>query len=155
MAGTCAAEGLPGVRTVYVMRMANGFDQYLANRLTNMRVFEVVADPKKADAIFTDRLGEAFESRLDELFPAPKPPSPETEDEADDKEKNPSKTSNEPVHAVSSGFSRARGTVFLVDAKSRRVLWSLYEKPKGITPEQLDRSASRLAEKLKKDLTGK
>lgn len=154
MAAPCAAEGLPGVRTVYLMRMANGFDQYLANRLTNMRVFEVVADPKKADAIFTDRLGEAFESRLDELYPAPKPPAPETEEEAEDKEKSSSK-SNEPAHAVSSGFSRARGTVFLVDTKSRRVLWSLYERPKGIAPEQLDRTASRLVEKLKKDLTGK
>ena len=169
MAAACAAEGLPGVRTVYLMRMANGFDQYLANRLTNMHVFEVVADPKKADAIFTDRLGEAFESRLDELYPPPKPPAAETGDDTEtkdkdqegdkdtdkDKNKDSSKTATEPAHAVSSGFGRGKGTVFLVDAKSRHVLWSLYEKPKGIAPEQWDRTASRLVEKLKKDLTGK
>ena len=32
--------------------------------------------------------------------------------------------------ATASGFSWARGTVFLVDAKSRQVLWSTYDPPK-------------------------
>lgn len=71
-----ATSELSQVRSVYLFPMANGLDQYLANRLTNMGIFQVVADPKKADAVFTDRLGAAFESRLDELYREPAPPKP-------------------------------------------------------------------------------
>ena len=39
---------------------ARGLDQYLANRLTDDHIFQVVTDPKQADAVFTDRIGEAF-----------------------------------------------------------------------------------------------
>jgi hypothetical protein len=64
------------VHTVYLLPMNNGFDQFLANRLTNLGVFQVVTDPKKADAVLTDRLGEAFESRFLELYPEAKPVAP-------------------------------------------------------------------------------
>ena len=36
--------------------MGSGMDQYLANQLTNAGIFEVVTDPKKADAILTDNV---------------------------------------------------------------------------------------------------
>src|SRR5471032_3210020 len=74
---TCGAD-LANVHTVYVLKMSKGMDQYLANRLTNEHVFQVVTDPKLADAILTDRIGESFESKLEELFPDPKAePDPE------------------------------------------------------------------------------
>jgi hypothetical protein len=57
------------VHKVYLLPMTNAMEQYLANRLTGLGVFQVVTDPKKADAIFTDGIGAAFESRLAELFP--------------------------------------------------------------------------------------
>jgi hypothetical protein len=60
---------LAQVHKVYLLPMRNGIDQYLANRLTNLGVFQVVTDPKKADAVFTDQLGESFERRLGEWFP--------------------------------------------------------------------------------------
>jgi len=60
------------VHKVYLLPMTNAMEQYLANRLTGLGVFQVVTDPKKADAIFTDGIGASFESRLAELFP-PKP----------------------------------------------------------------------------------
>ncbi len=47
-----------------------------------------------------------------------------------------------------------RGTVFLVDIKSRRVIWSVYERPKDFTPKQLDRAAARIVNRLKKDISG-
>ena len=68
--------GLRQVQTVYLMPMGYGLDQYLANRLTAEGVFEVVTDPKRADAVLTDQLGVGFERRFDELYPREKPPPP-------------------------------------------------------------------------------
>ncbi len=39
-----------GVKTVYVLPMTGGLDQYLAFRLTSEGVLQVVTDPAKADA---------------------------------------------------------------------------------------------------------
>ncbi|HXN45237.1 MAG TPA: hypothetical protein VN893_01260 [Bryobacteraceae bacterium] len=57
------------VHKVYLLPMTNAMEQYLANRLTGLGVFQVVTDPNKADAIFTDGIGASFESRLADLFP--------------------------------------------------------------------------------------
>ncbi len=71
---------LTQVRKVYLLPMRNGMEQYLANRLTGLGIFQVVTDPKRADAIFTDGIGEAFESRQAEWFP--QKPIKQTSDEA-------------------------------------------------------------------------
>ena len=81
----CAAD-LATVHTVYLLKMSKGLDQYLANRLTGEHVFQVVTDPKFADAVFTDQIGEGFQTKLEELFPSPEPPrsrprKPKPEDE--------------------------------------------------------------------------
>lgn len=155
---------LSQVRSVYLFPMANGLDQYLANRLTNMGIFQVVADPKKADAVFTDRLGAAFESRLDELYREPAPPKPpedtkkveetkKTEEKQEAKDVKPATPAPEPARF--SSFSRAKGTIFLVHTKARTILWSLYQQPKDSSPAQLDRTAQRIADRLQRDLKGK
>ena len=66
----CAAD-LASVHTVYLLKMARGLDQFLANRLTTDHVFQIVTDPKLADAIFTDQIGEGFQMKLEEIFPTP------------------------------------------------------------------------------------
>ena len=126
-----------GVQTVYLLPMANGLDQYVANRLAASGVFHVTTDPKKADAIFTDKLGEAFEQRLDSLLLPPV-----------EKSSKESKTEERSAPRVSS-FSRSKGTVFLVDSATRAVLWSVYEPPKNTTPAELDRTAQRIVGALK------
>ncbi len=70
-ASLVAAADLANVHTVYVLKMSQGLDQYLANRLTNDHVFQVVTDPRLADALLTDRIGESFQAKLEELFPSP------------------------------------------------------------------------------------
>ena len=65
------------VQSVYLMPMSGGLDQYLAHQITNAHTFSVVTDPKHADAIFTDRLGEALQAQLEKLYPRPKPESAE------------------------------------------------------------------------------
>lgn len=163
-----ASPGLGQVRNVYLLPMGNGLDQYLANHLTNRSLFQVVADPLQADAVFTDRLGQPLEARLSELDRVEiekarveelkaKPPSEKKKekekDEGDEKaEKKPE--SEQSMPRVSS-FARGKGTIFLVDRKSRRVLWSVYEAQRGSTPADLNRTAERVAARLKQALEGK
>jgi hypothetical protein len=56
---------------------------------------------------------------------------------------------------ASSSFGRAKGTVFLVDAKSRQVIWSVYQPAKGGTPKEMDRTAIDIVSRIKKDLNPK
>ena len=126
-----------GVQTVYLLPMANGLDQYVANRLAASGVFQVTTDPTKADAIFTDKLGEAFEQRLDSLILPPV-----------EKSSKGSKAEDGAAPRAST-FSRSKGTIFLVDAATRAVLWSIYEPPKNTSPGELDRTAQRIVGSLK------
>jgi hypothetical protein len=152
-----AAE-LGSVRTVYVLPMSHGLDQYLANRLTNEHVFQIVTDAKLADAVLTDKVGEGLRSRLEELVPPPVPEKPEKTEKADDKSeaKNIMDTANKlenPANTSSVGHSK--GTVFLVDTKSREVVWSVYNLPKNSTSKELDRIASDIVSRIKRDLNPK
>jgi hypothetical protein len=205
----CGAD-LAGVHTVYVMPMARGLDQYLANRISGQGVFRVVTDPKLADAVVTDMIGEVFQTQLENISPTPKPaepaPAPETKTPAAPtaekaaapanpaaKPADPAAKPTEPVvvnaDAASaidqpvrrskrkidesgtvvsmfgetenkvappvSTFGRGKGTIFLVDAKSRQVVWSTFDPSKGTRNNDLDRTASDIVSRLKKDLKPK
>jgi hypothetical protein len=141
-AATLAAADLTDVKTVYLLPMANGLDQYLAIKLTTGAVLQVVTDPQKADAVLTDHLGESFEQKLDQLYgPAQKP-----------QDNNGFIDSGRPV---SQSISRAKGAVFLVDRKTHNVIWSAYEHPKNTTPGELNHIAEKISEKLFKNLKTK
>ena len=56
---------------------------------------------------------------------------------------------------VTTSLSGGKGTLFLVDRKSRRLLWSTFEKPKNVTAKELDRSAGRVAGRVKEEWSGK
>ena len=174
----CAAD-LANVHTVYLLKMAKGLDQYLASSLIQGHVFQIVTDPKLADTVFTDQIGEGLQTKLEELFPTPEaapatpataappppakpapppaakpapPPAPaKIEDEA-----NPmlGDTVNK-LAPLSSSFGRAKGTVFLVDVKSRQVIWSVYQPAKDGTSKEMDRTATDIVSRIKKDLNPK
>ncbi len=134
-----AAAGSPyeGPKTVYILPMPAGLDQYLAQWLTKDHVMQVVADPKAAEVVMTDRLGEAFEQKLKQL----------RGDSGKDAGKDESKT-NDTGPRVFRG-SRVQGTIFLVDAKSRQVLWSDYQKPpRSNSDHDLNQTAEEIARKL-------
>ncbi len=139
-----ANPDLAQIRTVYLLPMSNNLDQYLANRLTQSGLFRVVTDPQKADAIFTDKIGQSFEDKMQELYPTPAPPKPEE----NSTEKDPW---GEPIQKLSS-VSKARGTVFLVDRHNRNVIWSIYSPVSGTRPGDTDRRASDIARKLQKTI---
>jgi hypothetical protein len=94
---------------------------------------------------------------MDELFPPPEPPAKAEKKDAEEQQSaaailgdTVNKLSNPP-----STLSRARGTVFLVDAKSKEVVWSTYEAPKDSSSRQMDRTANDIVSRLKRDLTRK
>ena len=173
--GACAAAvsaaGLETAKTVYVLSMSRGIDQFLVNRLTNQHVFQVVTDPKLADIIFTDHLGEGFQAQLESISPSPdadeeEKPDAKTKPKADakaDADAAPASAAgmfSAPVNklanpALNSNFGRNKGTYFLVDAKSREVLWSTFDPPKAYSNKELDRIASDIVARLKKDLNRK
>lgn len=189
-----AAAELTSGRTVYVMPMGHGLDQFIANRITRMHVFQVVTDPAKADTVISDQVGAALEDRLKDLYPPPPEPkkveekdakdkdakdkdvkdkdakAEETKDKgAPDKEETKAKadasgstpsflgdTVNKADRPGSMGISgRGKGTIFLVDVKSRQVLWSAFEKPRSSSAGELDRTAERIVKRLKEDLAPK
>jgi hypothetical protein len=140
-----------GVHTVYILPMAGGLDQYLAEWLTREHVLMVVTDPKAADAVLTDRLGEAFEQKMAEIHPPVKDKDPDKEKDKDkDKDKDKADNTAGAVTAHNAFRTTAsRGTVFLVDAKSRVVLWSDHENPPSYASDKtLNREAERIVKKL-------
>jgi hypothetical protein len=162
---------LQEVKRVYILAMSAGMDQFLATQLTKAGIFDVVTDPKKADAIITDRVGESFESKLDDLYPPPTPPK-ETKPAADatansapDSAKTDApKPAGRPDALAGvdlSGAARpttmghSKGNIFIVSRGSRSVLWSIYEPTKNNTSRELTKTAERVVKHLQEDLTGK
>ena len=146
------ATTLAAVRTIYILQMGSGFDQFLASALARDGHFEVVTDPSLADAILTERVGKTFEKKFEELYPKPKPVLEEHAEEADaDAERKPGLSAagmigGEPPRT--SNFGGGKGTVFLVGRSSRSVLWSSYEKPKTLRPADLNATAKTVARQL-------
>jgi hypothetical protein len=147
---------LKHVSSVYILPMSSGMDQFLANRLTTLGVFQVVTDPQRADAVITDRIGEPFQAKLEELYPPPKPVVKEEkkEEKKEDKKDRKDELSAPPEARVSS-FNTGKGNFFIVDRRSRNVLWSVYERPKNTTPSELTKTADKVVKHLKSDLVEK
>lgn len=138
--------------------MGGGMDQYLANELTRGHILQVVADPKIANAVMTDRIGPMFEARMDDLFP-PEEPVKEAKKKEEKGEGEPDENAlmadavnkAAPVGAMAVS-GRGRGTVFLVDIKTREVLWSTFDRTEDRTGREMDRTAARIVATLKKDM---
>jgi hypothetical protein len=138
-----ASPGLGDVKTVYLLPMANALDQFLALRLTTGVILQVVTDPQKADAVLTDHIGSGFEQQLTELYGA----KPQAEDQQN--------SFSGSGRATMQPLSRGKGTIFLVDRKTRNVLWSTFALPKGNAPAQMHQVADRIALQLDRDRKGK
>lgn len=160
LAAAATSPDLGRIRKVYVLSMGSGLDQYIANRLAETGSFEVTTDPKAADAILTDRVGEQFERHLKELYPEldPKPVKEEakpTDSKATDSKASKSDAEKSTVASYKddrpvSSFSRGRGNIFLIDRASRNVVWSTYERPKNRSSDELNHVAGRIAKNLQK-----
>ncbi len=118
--------------------MSGGLDLFVAEWLAKGQTVQVTTDPKHADAVLTDHLGEDFEQKLNQLLA-----------KKDEHEKADSSSEQPPRYTP----GRHRGTVFLVDSKTRQVLWSDYEKPPSYrSSDNLNREAKSIAKKLSESL---
>lgn len=146
---------LVGVKSVYILPMRSGFDQYLANELTSRGVVRVVTDPRRADAVLTDHLGQSFQQRMDDLFPpSAKPKAKADTKEADTKDES-AADSEEPISdspPVTSGVTGGKGNVFLVGREGRAVLWSDFRNPRSRQPKDMKRAADSVASDFKRAL---
>ena len=143
------------IRSVYAWPMTKSFDQYLAQQITAEDVFDVVVDPKLAGAILTDRIDAPFLAAMDELFPLPEE---EAEEEAQAEDSDDA-SSNESIEAGGAMkrprnrvLGRPRGTLFLVDVHSRKVVWSTFLKEYEATPNKLNQLARDVVGRLKESL---
>jgi hypothetical protein len=155
------------VKRVYILAMSASMDQYLADQITEAGVFEVVTDPKKADAIITDHVGESFERKLDDLYPPPATAKSveETEDAGDrahDSPKNWRDLNSDRLgglgltsSAIPGTTGRGRGPIFIVSVGGRAVLWSIYETPKNNSSGELTKTAEHVVKHLQEDLNRK
>ncbi len=139
---------LAEIKTVYLLPMTYSLDQFLAIRLTKGGVLQVVTDPKLADAVLSDHIGTGLEDKLKSLYGDKKTDEPEKDK---DKEKDKETFGGSPM----AGGTRSKGAVFLVDRKTRSVVWSDYVRPKNAQPDELNRVADRIAGQLEKDRKGK
>lgn len=161
-AASALAGDLSQAKNVYILPMARGLDQFIADRLTQSHVLQVVTDPTRADAVLSDRLGPGFEQRMSDLYPpSPAPPPAKSEAKAEPKEPPPASIApmlGDTINTLSkpvTSFGGGKGTIFLVNIKSREVLWSTFAKPKDARSEQLEKVAAKICDDLKKSLSGK
>src|SRR2546422_549495 len=136
LAGLTLGANMTEVQAGYLLPMQGGLDQYLANRLNAGGGVCGVTGPKVGGAVFTHQLGARVGQKLFDLYPPAK-----DSDKAD---------KNDKAAPHISTFGRGRGTIFLVDMKSRAVIWSAYEKPGKATSDVLDRTAAHIVQQIKK-----
>lgn len=176
---------LATVQTIYVLPMSSGIDQFIAHQVAHHHVYQVTTDPLQADAFLSDFVGASFEMRVDDLLKTAREKAElaaqeeakkeqarkeqetgkKAEAKGKDKEKDrdaKDKDTEAPGGFQTAGavtriqsFGRGKGNVFLVDAKSRRVLWTGFDIAKNTRAESLQKSASRLVSQLRKVKSGK
>lgn len=175
-----AAQGpnadLSSVGTVYVLPMASGMEQFIAHQVAKQGIYEVTTDPLRADAFISDFVGASFEIRVDDLLKAARDKKEKDAAELAKKEaeksgeaaKKPAKKTKDEdeetdggfqIESMASGrvgaFGRGKGNIFLVEAKTRRVLWTGFDIPKNTRAEAMQKSADKLVSQLRKEKTGK
>ena len=166
---------LSSVQTVYVLPMGSGLDQFVAHQVARNGLYRVTTNPTQADAFLSDFVGTTFETRVEDLLKAAREKAEREAEELakkeaekaakskdSEKDKKEAKKEEPPDEFQMAGdaarvhsFSRGRGNIFLIDAKSRRVLWTGFDVPKNTRPGELQKSAERLVSRLRKDKTGK
>jgi hypothetical protein len=124
-----SAGGLNGVRTIYVIPMKDRLEHFLTNELVKWSHFEVTLNPRQADALLSDTTDVDIKQLMT----------------ADSK--------------IRKTTARTRGTAFLIDLKTERVLWSVARKPSESFWMGGVKSVRELAEEivgqLRKDMLAK
>ena len=145
-AGSDGRPELLEVKTVYLLPMTYSLDQFLAIRLTKGGILQVVTDPKLADAILSEHIGTGLEDQMKTLYGEKKAVA-DPADKDKDKDKDNASSFGGPM----AGGTRSKGAIFMVDRKTRNVIWSDYVRPRNAQPDELNHVADRIAAQLEKD----
>jgi hypothetical protein len=137
-AGSEVHPELLEVKTVYLLPMTYSLDQFLAIRLTKGGILQVVTDPNLADAILSEHIGTSLDEQMKSLY---------GEKKTDSADKDKATSFGGPM----AGGTRSKGAVFLVDRKTRNVIWSDYVRPKNSQPDEVNHTADKIAGQLEKD----
>ncbi len=146
------AQTLSSLGPVYFWPMTSAFDQYLAQEASGGGVLNVTVDPKNASAVMTDRIDGKFLEGLDEIFPLPEEASAGADAEEEETSTDSIEGDFRLQRPANLPVGRPKGTLFLVDVKTRNVLWSTFLKEFDATPDRLQRKARSVIEKLQQQL---
>ena len=135
------AADIGSAQPVYFWAMQGALDQYLAEQAAASGAVKVTVDPQMARAIMTDRIDKPFLDAMDELFPVEGREEPEESDDSIEGDFQMARPSNRPKGSP-------RGTIFLVDVKTRQVLWSTFLGELDMRPNSLHREAEKVIERL-------
>jgi hypothetical protein len=152
LSGLCAAAAppqLPAAGKLYIWPMTHAFDQYLAEQITADGVFEVVVDPKLANTIMTEKIDSTFLAAMDEFFPRPASNTESEKAAANAKNDDSVEGGERDRRPTNHPRGQARGTLFLVDVASRKVVWSTYLKEFNPSPNKLHSQAGNVVAKLR------
>jgi len=133
------AADLSSAQPVYFWAMQSSLDQYLAEQAAG--AITVTVDPKMAKSIMTDRIDKPFLDGMDELFPVEGREEAKASDESIEGDFQMARPRNRPK-------GTPRGTIFLVDVKTRKVLWSTFLGELDPRPKNLHREAEKVIERL-------
>ncbi|MBI1354570.1 MAG: hypothetical protein GC160_09500 [Acidobacteria bacterium] len=137
---------LRDAQPVYFWPMQHAFDQYLAEAVNGADALSVTVDPKRASSMMTERIDATFLAALEELFPEQKPAK--DEDDKDVKSKESIEGRFQLARPKNRPQGRPQGTLFLVDVKTRRVIWSTYMGEVDPEPKALHKEAERVVEDI-------
>ncbi|MCI0417752.1 MAG: hypothetical protein L0387_33260 [Acidobacteria bacterium] len=110
--------GLDAAKAIYVIPMKDRLEHFLTNELVKWGRFEVTLNPRQADALLSD----TTEVDIKQLMT--------------------------PDAKIRKTSARTRGTAFLIDLKTERVLWSAAKKPSESFFLGGDKSTRELAEEI-------
>ena len=127
LGGSEAVENkLDNVKTIYVIPMKDRLEHFLTNEIVKWGQFEVTLNPREADVLLSDTTDVNMKELLSDSS------------------------------KIRRTTARTRGTAFLIDMKTEKVLWSAAKKPSGSFLWGGDKSVRELAQEivgqLKKDV---
>src|SRR2546428_1203916 len=126
IANEAVEKKLDNVKTIYVIPMKDRLEHFLTNEIVKWGQFEVTLNPREADVLLSDTTDVNVKELLSDSA------------------------------KIRRTTSRTRGTAFLIDMKTEKVLWSAAKKPSGSFLGGGDKSARELAQEivgqLKKDV---
>jgi hypothetical protein len=139
----------PGAK-VFILRMKNGFDLHLTNRLIQAGWMTVVTDPQDAEYVLTENVGPGFEEVLKELFrnPEEEEEQPPPSEQAKENEKAEMPVLNRYAGARPSTFGKAGGVVFLVKRVDSSVIWSTFLERRDNRDQAMDKHAGNVVKRL-------